>query len=759
MVAVSVFDALLLLWLGLTVLVNAERRTAGVWLAGSGMLLGGAFFAGHTAMLYYSLQALISGIASWWYWGWAALIALPLAWYGLMLWCSGFWDGRASTLYRRHRWGLGIVSLLALSLAGFLIGSNPLAILRRMGELSLGAASPVGVLTGGATFVVLIYPLYIVACIALSLDALRRPAPSGHLISDMARRRARPWLMATTAMQLVVSLLIMSLTLSLVGQGFSSALDDLYDRAQVSVDWFDLVICSLIGASVVLMGKPIVSYEIFTGKTLPRRGFLQWRHIVIIAALYSGLVAAGMESELQPLYPLLLTTMLTGVFFALWSWRFSVERERGMERLRPFVASQGLYESLLSPASSAEDGAMPSGTPQDPAKVPIVDAATPFRALCADVLDASQAHLIALGSLAPLVGPALSYPDGAVVSSHVLPALMPHLDSPQTMCVPLQPERHGGAQWAIPLWSERGLIGVLLLGQKAGGALYTQEEIEIARASGERLIDTQASAALARRLMDLQQQRLAESQVLDRRARRTLHDDVLPRLHAAMLALSAAPQTPAAKVSNGADTPAPNAFTPNALAPDSASDTLAALADAHRLISDLLRDTPPATAPQIARLGVLGALRQTVETELRGAFDGVTWQSEPNEQDVERKTRAIPALAREVVFYAAREAMRNAARHGRGADDARALHARVIVRCEDKLEIAIEDDGAGLSAGEPRHAPNGSGHGLALHGTMMAVVGGTLAIESAAQGGTRVVLGLPLPVESGAQSGALGMER
>src|SRR5439155_25530159 len=106
-----------------------------------------------------------------------------------------------------------------------------------------------------------------------------------------------------------------------------------------------------------------------------------------------------------------------------------------------------------------------------------------------------------------------------------------------TMCIALEPARYGDATWAVPLWSERGLIGVLLLGEKRNGGLYTQEEIEIARASGERLIDTQASAEMARRLMALQRQRLMESQVVDRRTRRMLHDDVLPRIHAAILAL------------------------------------------------------------------------------------------------------------------------------------------------------------------------------------------------------------------------------
>ena len=41
----------------------------------------------------------------------------------------------------------------------------------------------------------------------------------------------------------------------------------------------------------------------------------------------------------------------------------------------------------------------------------------------------------------------------------------------------------------MPLWNERGLIGVLLLGEKCDASLYIQVEMEIARAGGERLID------------------------------------------------------------------------------------------------------------------------------------------------------------------------------------------------------------------------------------------------------------------------------
>ena len=136
------------------------------------------------------------------------------------------------------------------------------------------------------------------------------------------------------------------------------------------------------------------------------------------------------------------------------------------------------------------------------------------------------------------------------------------------MCVAVDPARYGGAGWAVPLWSERGLIGVLLLGEKRDGGLYTQEEIEMARASGERLIDTQASAALAQRLMALQRQRLAESQVLDRQARRR-----------AARRRTAAPAHGHARAERGRRRPA-------------SARGLALLADAHRQISDLLREMP-----------------------------------------------------------------------------------------------------------------------------------------------------------------------
>jgi len=203
---------------------------------------------------------------------------------------------------------------------------------------------------------------------------------------------------------------------------------------------------------------------------------------------------------------------------------------------------------------------------------------------------------------------------------------------------------------------------------------------------------------------------MAESQIIDRGTRRVLHDEILPRLHTAMLTLNDAPE-----------------------------DALSLLTDVHRQVSDLLHKMPTTTAPQVARLGLFGALRRAVDDELGDAFDRITWRIEA---EAGRETQRIPSLTTEVLFYAAREAIRNAARHGREADSERPLHLDVFATWREGLQISIEDNGVGVEATRP--AGGESGHGLALHGTMMAVVGGSLAVESAPGIYTRIVLTLPM---------------
>ncbi len=55
---------------------------------------------------------------------------------------------------------------------------------------------------------------------------------------------------------------------------------------------------------------------------------------------------------------------------------------------------------------------------------------------------------------------------------------------------------------------------------------------------------------------------------------------------------------------------------------------------------------------------------------------------------------------------------------------------------DGQFQLSIEDNGPGFPA------ETSVGHGLALHGTLMAIMGGSLALETVVEGGTRVRLSL-----------------
>jgi signal transduction histidine kinase len=691
---VSFFNTILLLWLGLTVLLNAERRTLGIWLSGGGMLVGGAFFLCHTAILGLRLNIFGPAGNFWWHLGWVLLIVSPFAWYVVMLWYSGFWEGLSNPVYRRQRPWFWLLILLSSAMLVLFIFTNPLPSFLEAALLNLNASPEVM----GVPIILVFYPLYILACIGLSLDALLHPGPTVRMMGDLARQRARPWLLAASLGLFLVSLLVSGIIvwIALLSRKYT------YDaafilRTAIWVYWADLLIASLIAISVTLTGQAMVSYEVFTGNTLPRQGLLHyWQRAVMLALGYSASISLSLALNMEPIYSLLLSTCLLVLFYALLSWRAYIERDRLIASLRPFVSSQQRYAQMLSQPEAESPGPGLS------------DMRQPFNALCETLLETRQAYLLPLGWLTPLFGPSLAYPERPVPTLPKLAELTTGL-TPQELCRAVDPASFGGASWAIPLWSERGLCGVLLLGPKTDQGLYSQEEIEIARSTGERLLESQASAEMARRLMGLQRQRLSESQVLDRRARRVLHDDILPRLHAAMLSLSSGSSSP---------------------------ETVEMLAEIHHQIADLLHAMPVATPPELVRLGLVSALQQVIQGELNDAFDEVVWDISPQANQL---AEHLPALSAEVLFYATREVMRNAARHARPAESSAPLQLKIVIQCNNDLEILVMDNGIGIGNGnEP-----GDGHGLALHSTLLAVVGGTLSVESMPEASTCIRLSLP----------------
>jgi len=153
-------------------------------------------------------------------------------------------------------------------------------------------------------------------------------------------------------------------------------------------------------------------------------------------------------------------------------------------------------------------------------------------------------------------------------------------------------------------------------------------------------------------------------------------------------------------------------------------------------VSDLLHEIPLSDTTELAQKGLVATLRRVVEDEFADDFDAVEWELE---EDALTRSQQLSDLRAEVVLYAAREAVRNAARHGRGDDPDRPLSLTIsLANSEGTLELAVADGGVGCGEASPH-----PGHGIALHSTMTAVIGGSWQMECAAGQYTRVRLIVP----------------
>jgi signal transduction histidine kinase len=461
----------------------------------------------------------------------------------------------------------------------------------------------------------------------------------------------------------------------------------------------DLIISLLISTVVLLVGQAVVSYGIFTGKPMPLRVFKrQWMNVIIMAAIVAIIFAASIKIQLRMIYSLLLAIILLAVFFSWITWRYLIERELAIQRVRPFLNSPNLLQTILNQSQSPQDG---------------LDIITSFNALVQDVLDTDRAILSPLGGIPTLMTEPIFSPEPTPIPEISSETIVQIKSNSQAMGYPLDVEESKGFTFLIPLWSERGLNGLLYLGKKRDDSFFSQEEIELARAASERLLDISVSAELSSRLIKLQQQRFIEQSVIDQRPRRVLHDDVLPALHTAMLSISGS-------------------------YPDS-ENAVKTLSEAHRIISNLLKEMPSTFSPQFAHIGLLQAIRKLVTQEFSNSFSRIelTW----TDHDEERIAK-IPQIKKEVMYYAAREVIRNSTLHAVPGNVKDGLQLMVSVASTDDLELIIQDNGSGV---DQTDGPNsGTGQGLIIHGTLMALVGGTLNIQSSPGQFTRITLKCPL---------------
>ncbi len=193
-----------------------------------------------------------------------------------------------------------------------------------------------------------------------------------------------------------------------------------------------------------------------------------------------------------------------------------------------------------------------------------------------------------------------------------------------------------------------------------------------------------------------------------RRLRRDLHDGLGPTLTGMALAADA-----------GANLLETDAAQTRALLASLRRDARSALADVRQLVDNL---TPPA----LGELGLLGALEQRAE-QFRGRADGTSLDVR---LVVPHELPDLPAEVEVAAYRIATEALVNVARH------AAARSAVIEVRCEDRLEVVVTDDGT-------NHASWSPGVGLEAMRERATEVGGHVEAGPSRRGG-RVFVSIPV---------------
>jgi hypothetical protein len=492
----------------------------------------------------------------------------------------------------------------------------------------------------------------------------------------------------------------------------------------------DLVVQLALAGVGLAVGWAVVRQGILVERRLPQRGFLShWRGMAIVAAVFATVIAGMASIEPEALPELLVLVALVSAAYALFTWQSYVAHDRMLAQLRPFVSSLAL-----------EHGGWLAADPADVERS--VEAL--FTSLCRDVLGASRARL--------------SLSAGRLHRTFAYQAS--ELDAD------MQDQR----EWALPVSDERGVVARLVLGPRADGAGYTSADLEIARACGQRFLDAVGEFAAAQAIAALARQRGLEAELSAALPRRVLHDEVLPRLHLAMLrleALGARLRVPSAVSAERAPTTADQEASG-----DGSSDALRAelggvvreLGQAHHDLAALMRAAPIVNQKRLEH-GMVSALRAALDGEFRGAFDQLDLDI-PSAAGA--AADALSPLVADLLLGATLEAVRNAGRHARGGDLHRRLALRVVLAADDgAVSIAVSDDGVGLQSADASPGPlppdepkpsarasaadastgtpttPGARSGLLTHAALVALLRGTLSVQSQPDAGTTVTIRVP----------------
>lgn len=809
--ALSIFDLTAFLWLAFTVWLNGNRRAGIVRLGVVGLGLSALFFFIHAILISSPLTPATSffSLDFWWRLIWLPALGVPYFWLAIGLHYAALINAnwrrrRPFLLFLGAVLGLAVFLLLIFNRDTFtyIDALRLLSYSDAFGNISSGWFSPF-------LLIPILYLIYVTFCAigpwftarrigrllqvlggtllpawkkeqrAISLrrsledafwddpsdvEMLEEPVLSWHL--------ARPGLLLaallTVGLTTTLGVLVVQSMLNWFGYG-QRLPDPLPSPRQLvsSLIPFNLLILDLLATGAValvilLIGYSIVRHGVLIERPLARRGFFeQWRGIVIVATLVAILIAllvALTESSLGGL--LLITCLATGAY-ALFTWSGYTAHDRYIALLSPFVRSTAQRHWLNTDLPRTEQ-----------------DLEHLFFHLCHDVLGVQCAYLAVLTRV---VRRSFSYrwpvnleptsqwsKASRRVTGDLASALsersgeMPTSPAAQGRRIQVYVNEQPMIIWIVPIYNERGLAATLYLGPRQDGVVFTDEDMNLAHACGQRILDTLGDHEAMQAVAGLLRRRVIDVKLLGAQQRRVLHDEILPQMHLALLQLEmlrSLPEydqhgdgqehrasTPGCKRVQESDLEGEKAeeiFIP--VRKRSVDEAIAIISDTHRRLAAMMRATAPGAPHRLERDGLINAIQTMLEQDFQNAFDEIEWYV--TEETAARLDELVSPAIAELIFAAVQETLRNAARHARGPDIHRHLCLTFGVTWNPiypNFEIIVADNGVGIASADS--STTGTGGGLLTHSALLAIAGGSLTIKSAPDEG--VIIKIRLPAEA-----------
>jgi signal transduction histidine kinase len=780
--ALSIFNLIAFLWLAITVWLNGDRRSGIARLGVVGLGLSALFFFIH-ALLISSPLTPTSGVSLQeflWHLIWLPALGVPYIWFAIGLYYAALinkaWRKRRPLLLAISGiLGCSILILLVLNQSTFTyVGTLRLiAFSDALNDLGASVFSSVVLLpvlflcyftfcaigpwfTLGRVTRLLRSLWYALTKRQVGMSGLRRALVDAfwddptdvELLEEplLSWHLARPGLLLAALLMAVLTttlgILVIQSLANWVQFGhhlpIPATVEPSIPVGSSLVNWFPLNLAVLdlsangaVALVILLIGYSIVRHGILIERSLARRGFFeQWRGIVIVATATAIFIVFLVNFTNSSPGALLLITSLATVAYALFTWSSYTAHDRYIALLGPFVRSTSLRHWLNTNQQKTEQ-----------------DLENLFFHLCHDVLAVRFAYLtIMAGSVRRNFS--YRWPVETMLEL-VLPkkrnepvdGLSSRSRIKEDGIAPEAPKRvhitlHGQPMicWVLPIYDELGLVATLYLGPREDGGAFTDEDMNLAHACGQRILDTLGDHEAMQAVAGLLRRRIVDVKLLGAQQRRVLHDEILPQMHLALLRLETLRSLPDA-----------NANPPLSLEScreQALNEVIDLISGAHRRLANMMRTTAPGAPHRLERDGMMHAIHTMLEQDFQNAFDEVEWcVSEETAVCIDEVTP--PAIA-ELIFAAVQEALRNAARHARGSDVHRRLHLILkasFSREAPYLEVIVADDGVGIVSASG--STTGTGGGLLTHNALLAIAGGSLTVKSAPGEGVTVRILLP----------------